>query len=63
MAMDKVTLGTLIKTKVRALSAAEAQDPDLLFQALADAIITHLQTSAQVTGSSATGGPVVGVIL
>lgn len=55
MPMDAVVLGGLIKANVHGLSDDGAKNPDLLFQALAAAIIQHLQTAGVVTVVTACG--------
>lgn len=59
MPMDKAVLGALIKTKI---AAADPTDRDAVLQAIADAVITHIQTAALVVGTSVSGGPVTGTI-
>jgi uncharacterized protein (UPF0261 family) len=63
MAMNKTILGPLIKSKVDAI--VDKTDRDALYEAIAAAVIEHIQAAATVTGlvvvgTSATGGPVTG---
>ncbi len=65
MAMNKTILGALMKANVDALTVEQIQGRTAIFEALADAVITHLTAAATfagfiVVGTSATGGPVTG---
>lgn len=66
MAMNKTVLGALIKANVDALSPEDVAGRTALFEAIADAVITHIQTAATTVGLVVTavappgGGPVVG---
>ena len=48
MAMDKDTLGALIKAKIDLLSATEKQTDIKVWTAVAEAIISHIKTNADV---------------
>ena len=53
MALNAITLGNAMKAAVDGL--ADKTDRDALFRALAQAIVTHIQTQAQVTVVSVSG--------
>jgi hypothetical protein len=55
MAMDKDTLGTLIKTKVDALSDTEKQTDIKVWSAVADAIISHIKSNAEIGALTQSG--------
>lgn len=50
MAMNKTVLGALMKSNIDALSDSSKQDREAVFEALADAVISHIQTTAAITG-------------
>jgi len=50
MAMDATILGELMKANIDALSDDAKKDRSQVFKALADAVITHIQTAAQISG-------------
>lgn len=55
MAMNKDTLGLLIKTKVDALSDTEKQTDIKVWSAVADAIISHIKTNAEIGSLTQSG--------
>lgn len=55
MAMDKDTLGALIKTKVDALSSTEKQTDIKVWTAVADAIISHIKSNAEISSLTQSG--------
>lgn len=64
MPMSKTVLGPLLKASIHGLSDDDARNPDKVFEAMADAIIQHIQTAAQISGVAtglATTGPVIPV--
>jgi hypothetical protein len=61
MAMSKTVLGPLMKSKIDALSDEDKADRDKVFEALADAVITHISTTAQIAGIIVTVVSVSGV--
>ena len=59
MALDKTVLGPLIKASVDAV--ADKTDRDALYEAIADAVIQHIKTAAQISGIVVTVTTVSGV--
>ena len=55
MAMDKNILGALIKTKVDALSDTEKQTDIKVWTAVADAIISHIKSNAEISSLTQCG--------
>ena len=55
MAMDKDVLGTLIKTKVDALSASDKKVDIKVWSAVADSIISHIKSSAEIGALTQSG--------
>lgn len=53
--MNKDTLGLLIKTKVDALSDTEKQTDIKVWSAVADAIISHIKTNAEIGSLTQSG--------
>ena len=53
--MNKDTLGALIKTKVDALSDTEKQTDIKVWSAVADAIISHIKTNAEIGALTQSG--------
>lgn len=49
MALSKTVLGPLLKSKIDALSDNDKRDRDMVFEAMADAIITHIVSAGLVT--------------
>lgn len=64
--MDKAVLGPLMMSKIDALTDEQKKDRSAVFEALADAVITHVSTTAQISGvcvglaAPPGGGPVTG---
>lgn len=56
MAMDGNTLGTAIVTAINALTTPQKNDPTACWQAIAGAIVAHIQGSATVTVKTTDGG-------
>ena len=55
MAMDKDTLGTLINSKVDALSADDKKVGLKVWSAVADAIISHIKSNAEIASLTQAG--------
>lgn len=55
MAMDKDILGALMKTKVDALSDTEKQTDIKVWSAVADAIISHIKSNAEISSLTQSG--------
>jgi hypothetical protein len=61
MAMSGDVLGELIKGNIDALTDDQKKDRDLLFKAMGAAIVSHIETAAQISGIIVTVVSVAGV--
>lgn len=55
MAMDKTILGTLINTKLSTLSESEKRNSNKVWEAVADAIISHIKENAELASLPVSG--------
>lgn len=55
MAMDKTALGNLIKSKIDILSAEEKQQEIPVWTAVAEAIIDHIKSNAEIAALTQSG--------
>jgi hypothetical protein len=55
MAMDPTVLAALMRQKIDALSDRDKADRNKTYEALADAVITHIRAAAQISGAAGVG--------
>jgi len=55
MAMNKTTLGSLINSKLNVLSEEEKRNNTKVWEAIADAIISHIKDEAEISSLTQSG--------